>query len=495
MRKAFLSKGVYVDGKELPDYGFVVEGENFTHVLSNEEIKKNFPRTKQIYLDGFVYPGVIDSHVHLKELAFSLGSVNASNVHNFEELVSLIESTKEDPIYIYNLDFNTIIGEQWLKLYKIDRKVFIQSKDVHSIFVSKAFLTEKRIFPRSVSGGELGFYKSEFIGIFKDKATELLTTIKERPFSEDYFPVLEDYFLSRGTTAVVNFDCDLINMENLLRDKFKLRVIQAIHKDAVFDAVKRGIKTGDGDSKFRIGAVKLFLDGSLGSQTAFMYYRKPFRGILSMGEGEFKERVQYANENGLQVAVHAIGSGAVYYAMKAFKNGKTPKITNRIEHLQFIEEEHVDLMKESNFIASMQPVHAISDYQLYMKYLDGFNYAYAWKTVKNSNKMLIFGSDAPVDDASFLLGIYAATTRKTLKEGLSYLEGETVDIPTAVAAYTKNGFNAVSLGDRLGEIKEGKIADFIVLRDSLFAKASFNKELLSNQVLKTFINGREIWMK
>lgn len=486
----FFAKGVYICGKEYKDYCVVVDGDRICKVLPYNEAKKNFPKKKFIHLDGYIFPSVIDSHVHLKETAFLITSINASSVKSYEELLELIKPSK-DPVYLYNLDFNYISDENWRNLFKIEKKVFIQSKDVHSVFVSSAFLKEKNILPKVVSGGELKIYQGEFIGVLKDRAVENIIPIRNRPFVKEYVKLLEEYFLERGITAVVNFDCDMLNEKDLLSD-FKLRVVQGIYKDDVSRIVKEDIKSGDGDNHFKIGPVKLFLDGSLGSQTAWMFHKRPFKGITQMGEDELKERVNFADKNGLQVAVHAIGSGATYTALKVFKNSNNWKVKHRIEHLQLIEEEHIEMLKESNFIASMQPIHAISDYELYIRYLKGFRYAYPWKTVKDSSKMLVFGSDSPVDEPSFLKGIYAAITRKTLDKGLSYLEEETIDIISAIDAYTINGYNSSFLKD-IGEIKEGKIADFIVLEKSLFKDVLFEEDFLSNRVIKTFIDGREVW--
>lgn len=501
MKKAFLAKGVYSGGNEVLDTGFVVDGSMIVDVVSNSQIKSEVVDAEKIYLDGFVYPSAIDSHVHLKELAFSIISLDASQVKSFKELIELINSSKDNPAYIYNLDFNYITDEEWLKLFNEKRRLFVQSKDVHSVFVSKVFLDESKIFPKEVSGGELKYFSGVFVGVFKDRAADIVFSLKDREFKKDYFKLIDEYFLERGITAVVNFDCDMLKILQQSKEDFKIRVVQAIHKDDVFDAVRNGMRTGDGDGKLKIGPVKLFIDGSLGSQTAFMFYRRPFKGLLLMSETELEDRVSFANENGLQVAVHAIGSGATYIAMKVFKNLGRRNILNRIEHLQFIELEHLDLLRESHFIASMQPVHAISDYELYMKYMGGFKLAYAWNTVRKYGKTLIFGSDTPVDDASFIKGVHAATKRTTLDSGLGYLFEETVDVGSAINAYTFDGYRANYFGNEFGEIASGKKADFIVLKNSLFGHEKrkglhlFDVGRTKNAVLKTFMEGNEIWTK
>ncbi len=494
MKRAYLARGVYSSGKEYPDSGIVVDKGRVVLVSTNSEIKRAYPFIRKQEVDGFIYPAAVDSHVHLKELALSLISVNAGSMDSFNTLLALILESTYDPLYIYNFDFNIVKPEEWLKLFKTEKRVFIQSKDVHSVFVSRAFLKEKGILPRVVSGGELLFVEGEFAGVLRDKACELVLEISDRPFKSEYFATLDEYFLSRGIVCVTNFDCNMLEMADALKKSFKPRVVQAIHKDAIFEAVRNGIKTGNGDSKLRYGPVKLFLDGSLGSQTAWMFTRKPFKGLMTMTQTELEERTRYANSNGLEIAVHAIGSGATHAAMEVFSRVERI-VTNRIEHLQFIEEEHLHLLKKGKFVASMQPLHAISDFNLCMKYFKDFKLAYAWNTVRNSGKMLVFGSDAPVEDASVLKGLFAATTRVVSKDGTTFLPEEALDISTAIDAYTVNGYKAAHFGEEFGDLRKGSVADFMVLKNSLLDGEMSRESLLENEVLKTYMDGREVWTK
>lgn len=489
-KRIFTAKSIYIDGFEKSGVSFVVENGKISSLGKTELIREQFSLLKEEFLDGFVYPAFFDAHVHLSEVSLLLSSIDATNVSSLAMLLELVKGKESEVNFVYNLDFNKITPEEFLNLFEAKLKLFIQSKDEHSVFVSRLLLDEKKVEISDVEGGGLLFVQGKFAGVFKDNAINLVKDIKTRTPSFEDISKAQLYFLSRGITSVVNFDFGIYETIKEMSEKIHLRVVQGIQREHLLDFINEGTRTNDGDAKLKIGAVKCFLDGSLGSQTAYMRNAVPFAGLLTMTEEEFKNLVIVANNNGLQVAVHAIGSGAVNIALRVFKYFSKPSLRNRIEHVQFIDEGDVALLKETPFVASMQPVHAISDYYLYNKYMGGFRYAYAWRTVKNALKVLAFGSDAPVEDASPILGIYAASCRKTLDGGLSYLEEETIPVQDAIHAYTVGSSFASFSETYLGKLKENFMADFILLDNSLFGD-----KMLESKVLATYIGGEGTWIR
>jgi predicted amidohydrolase YtcJ len=489
-KKIFTAKSIYLDSVEKKGFSFVVEKGQITAIGKRELVLDQFPFVKEESLDGYVYPAFFDAHVHLGEVSLLNSSIDATNVSNFNELLGLTNNKESQVAFIYNLDFNKIVPEEFFKLFKSNNKLFIQSKDEHSVFVSMPLLDEKEIKIGDVQGGELLYVDGQFAGVFKDNAIHLVKSIKDRIPSHDDINKAQTYFLRRGITSVVNFDFSVYQILTEIKDVLEIRIVQGIQKDYLDQFVSEGIKTNDGDAKLKIGPVKCFLDGSLGSQTAYMKNSFPFQGLLTMSESEFKETVMLANSKGIQVAVHAIGSGAVNIALRVFKDASNPLLRNRIEHLQFIDENDLNLLRITPFIASMQPTHAISDYHLYKKFMSSFRYAYAWRTVKNASKIIAFGSDAPVEDANPILGIYAASKRKTLKEGLGYLEEETISVSDAINAYTFGSTFASFSETYIGQLKEDYIADFVVVDKSLI-----KGKILESKVLSTYIGGEIAWTK
>ncbi len=470
----YIAKGVWLDGHLIENYGFECS-ETFLKILPIEELKGN---SDVISLDGFVYPAFIESHAHVKELSNVLSYIDGSS-KTFEEIKEFIfKSTK--PVYIFNVDFNTFQENNFRELFYYGKDVYMQSKDEHSVFVSKKFLEESHVNVDNLPKDSLGFFKNEFIGIFKDHSIEAVKHLKKVAFTKEHLNKIEEYFLSRGIVSITNFDFDVYG---LLKDNpSRLRFLQGIAKDYLKDFIKEGIKTYDGDNNFKWGPLKIFLDGSLGSQTMAMIDDKPFKGLLLMDFEELEEIVRMANEHGISVATHAIGSKAVHIALSVFNRVKYSGVLNRIEHLQFIDEGDLPLLKETPFIPSMQPLHAISDEALYKKFMGNYRFAYAWKTAFSLKDFVIFGSDVPVEDASIFKGLFASINRPFLKE-------ESIPLSVAISAYTEwTGF--YNFLDKRGKIKEGYLSDFVVLKCPIK-----EDNLLTNEVMLTAKGGEIVWEK
>ena len=475
--KKFISKGIYKDHKILENYGFTIENGTFKDILPNSEISNSAYLTA---LDGFVYPAFIESHAHIGELTNMLQYINGE-MFNDRTLLKTVEEAQNEPIFIFNVDFNKISTDVFKNLFKIDKDIFIQSKDEHSTFVSKKLIDKNRIDINGLNRESITFKDGEFIGIFKDNAIKRVSGLKNYVLDKNILNKVEDYFLSRGIVSVTNFD--YYTEEFLRTNDLRIRVVQGIAVDYLNAAIKAHIKTGDSVSEsFTWGPVKVFLDGSLGSQTCAMKDEKPFKGVLLLDEEAFTEIVKKANEAGLNVAVHAIGSKAVNIALKSFKTCERLSKLNRIEHLQFIDEGDLPLLEETPFIPSMQPIHATSDKVLYQTYMENFRYAYAWNTVYKEKGVIIFGSDAPVEDASPLKGIYSATHR-------DYLTEECIPLDLVISAYTEFG-GEYNYSRKQGKIEKEYLGDFTVLKNPLK-----EDNLLDNNVILTAKGGEIVWTK
>lgn len=470
----YISKGIYFNGKMLYDFGFEIELGRFVRILPNEELKGN---GNVISLDGFVYPAFIESHAHIGEVHNMLEFINGEGF-NENTLWDVVK--KEKRAYIFNVDFNKIPLETFRELFYFDRVIFIQSKDEHSVFVSKKLLEEIGLRVEAIDRDTLGFLNGEFIGIFKDSAISYVKDVVKINPTEESLKKVEDYFLSRGIVSITNFD--FYFMKFIKRENSRIRVIQGIKLEALDEMISSQVKTSLGDDDFIYGPVKVFLDGSLGSQTAAMIDCKPFKGILLMDEKAFEEIVRKANTHGIFVAVHAIGSKAVHIALSTFNKLQHLSTLNRIEHLQFIDERDIDLLKATKFIPSMQPIHAISDEYLYKKYMGNFRFAYALNTVYRSKGFIILGSDAPVEDASVLKGIHASINRPFLQE-------ESLPLEIAIKGYTEFGGIYNYAKDR-GKIEKGYLGDFVVLKNPIK-----EDNILENSVILTAKGGNIVWTK
>jgi len=493
MKKIFTSNYVYTGGQEKKDYSVIVENGIIKAIGKRNLIKEQFPYIQEKKYEGFLYPGFNDAHLHLKEIALLLSSSNATGYKNYYSLEKLIEKNKKNFVYVYNFDFNNLTINEWKKLFEYNKKpIFMQSKDEHSVFLNKVALLEKNIKLKEVNGGILVKKRGKFIGILKDRAINLVKSIKERNVSIKDIEKAENYLLERGITSVTNFDFSIYpRLKEMDKNRrLKLRVYQGIKKDALQDIIKNRIYTGLGSSHLRFGPVKCFMDGSLGSQTAAMYNTKGFPKSFTMEKDELREIIKLANKNKIQLAVHAIGDKAVHTVMKLYNDFGNEKMRNRIEHLQFIDKNDMLLLSKTHCIASMQPIHAVSDARLVERLLGNYRYAYPWKTVLNKGKKLAFGSDAPVEDASPLQGIHAAIKRLPPGSTTPFIPEECISIEEAFHAYTTGSAFASFSESFSGKIKNSYFADFVLFDKSLF---HFN-DIIDIHIKKNIIGGIE-WMK
>jgi hypothetical protein len=263
-------------------------------------------------------------------------------------------------------------------------------------------------------------------------------------------------------------------------------VVKSIPLEDLSAAIDLGIRTGFGNDFLRIGSIKLFADGALGPRTAAMLQPYEFepenRGMLLMDEEEMVEHGKKAVANGFSLAVHAIGDRANHEVLRAYRQLRIfeqelasasgdfvslNSLRHRIEHVQVIHPEEIQLLAELGIIASMQPIHALSDMQMADTYWgERAKYSYAWKSQLSSGAALAFGSDAPVDSPNPWWGIYAAVTRKRI-DGYPGKSGwypeQKISLLEAIQAYTTGPAFTAGTERYLGIIKENYLADLQVL--------------------------------
>jgi hypothetical protein len=261
-----------------------------------------------------------------------------------------------------------------------------------------------------------------------------------------------------------------------------------------------GLQSGFGNDFFKLGGVKIFADGTLGSQTALLF--EPYEGTSNSGvevasREHLESQVCKAAQAGLACAVHCIGDKSTFYALEAFgkalplHGGRLPQ---RIEHVQLLRPEDLLKFKKYQVAASMQPVHATSDKVMAEKFWGGrCQNAYPWRSLLKSGALLAFGSDAPIEPLDPLAGIYSAVCRKHLDEKESWYPEEAISVPDAIRAYTVAP--AVLSGDKekRGALSIGKLADFVVLSEDPFEIAP--KRLASLEVLATVIAGKPVFFR
>ncbi len=363
---------------------------------------------------------------------------------------------------------------------------------------------------KSVDGGAIVRDRNgNLTGIFKDNAQQFIDNHVPLPTLEQEDRSLQaamDYVAARGVTSVHNMSGFLDVLERFRkRDKLTTRVYAGMplrHWKSLEDKIQ---KEGRGDKWLKIGSVKEFVDGSLGSRTAAFF--KPFldtpgdSGLLVNKLDELYHWIYSADSAHLQVMVHAIGDRAIHSLLDIFErveseNGPTDR-RFRIEHAQHIHPGDIKRFAQLHVIASMQPYHCIDDGRWAEKVIghERSKSTYAFRSLLDVGAILAFGSDWFVAPPTPLEGIYAAVTRRTLDDQNpgGWIPEQKISVEEALNAYTLDAAFASFDEKTKGSLEPGKLADFVILEKDITSILS--EEIRNVSVLKTVVGGKVVFEK
>lgn len=315
---------------------------------------------------------------------------------------------------------------------------------------------------------------------------------------------------SLGVTSVQDMNPDYADVavyaELLDRDELTTRIYAAPLITQVDDQAKLGIRRAFGGPYLRIGALKGYADGSLGSGTA--YFFEPFtnqsnnHGLLSdemQPLSLMRDRMMRADATGLQICTHAIGDQGISIILDLYTeivkaHGDADR-RFRIEHAQHMAAKDFDRFAQLHVIASMQPYHAIDDGRWAEERIghDRASRTYAFRTFLDHGVHLAFGTDWDVAPLNPMFGLYAAVTRATLdgKNPKGWFPEQKLTVGEAVEAYTMGSAYAEFQERDKGSITVGKFADMVLLSDDIFAIAP--EHIRDVKVLKTIVGGKVVW--
>jgi predicted amidohydrolase YtcJ len=332
-----------------------------------------------------------------------------------------------------------------------DHPVFLTSHDAHACWVSSRALGLAHVdaSTQPPPGGIIERDRSgEPTGIMYEAAVRLVEAVLPKRTLEqvkDDLALVQADFLRRGVRCVQDMDPDTEEGWRALHDEGRLElcVATAIPQRELRRAIREGRRTGDGDGRLRLGGVKFFLDGALGSRTAAMlepYADRPgWSGALLMAPDRLRGDLRLCRDEGLKPFVHAIGDRAVrvvldaIIALRPWPAGLEP----RIEHAQTISDPDLDRFAESGAIASMQPNHLVTDLDVLPVALgDRARLAFRCGSLLRRGVELIFGTDAPVEDADPMTGVALATDRRRAGDAAAFCPDEAISKPDALAAAT-----------------------------------------------------------
>jgi len=505
-----------------------IAGHRILAVGNNEEIQALLaPRGEALNLRGrTVLPSFTDCHIHFLSYALRLRQIDLTGLASKEAVLERIakraaETTPgrwlqgggwdrnlwPDPSFPTKADLDRVAPEH---------PVALSSKCGHALWVNSRALELAGITADTPDpdGGEIERHPAtgEPTGILKEQAIQLVRQAIPRPEPEEIEEAIAQaipHLHRAGLTGV--HDCEGVEafaafQRLAARGELRLRVLMHIPLENLDSAIQLGLRSGFGNEVLRIGAVKMFADGSLGARTAAMlepYEGEPDNlGIMVMSEEELKEMVRKACQAGIAPAIHAIGDRATHAVLNAYEAHhplwREQGLRPRVEHAQLLTSEDIQRLGHLGVIASMQPIHCTADMEMVDRHWGARGAgAYAFRGLLDAGATLAFGSDCPVEDFSPLAGIHAAVTRRRA-DGLPGPQGwrpsERITVAEAVRAYTQGAAYASGEERLKGSISPGKLADLVVLSQDIFTIHPM--DILETEVVGTIFDGKVVhWLE
>ena len=499
-------------------------GERIGAVGSSAEIRALAgPETRVIDLAGRrVVPGFNDAHVHFIDGADELVGVNLRPATDEADLARrLAAHVAQVP------KGRWVLGGYWdheawpsqaLPTHRAidsatpDHPVFVQRLDGHmglanSVAMKLAGVTRDT---RSPDGGTIvRDAKGEPTGIFKDNAMGLITRAIPAPTLDEVMEKARAalrHAAERGVTSVQDMTASATELAayQALRQRGELTArIYSIQNHGIAGLVQAGVRTGFGDDWIRIGGIKLFADGSMGSGTAAFF--EPYAddpstsGLLIQSPEELQKQMLEADAAGFQLVVHAIGDRANAIVIDAMEGVATANGARdrrpRIEHAQVMRDADKRSMSLLGIIASIQPSHCIDDMRWAEKRIGRVRcaIAYDFRSFVDAGVRVAFGTDWYVEPLDPMIGLYAAVTRQ-FPDGTppgGWFPEEKITMAQAVEFYTLGAAYAQFAEKDKGSLAPGKLADLVVLSKDIFAVPP--KEILQTKPIMTMVGGRIVF--
>jgi predicted amidohydrolase YtcJ len=509
-----------------------VLGDRIVAVGSNAEVDVlRGADTKVIDAGGkLLLPGFNDAHVHFVDGGLQLDSVQLNDATSTDEFVRRIgEQAKKTPKgeWIQGGDWDetkwspsNLPTKELIDPVTPDNPAFLGRYDGHGALANSAALRLAGITaqtPDPPGGVIVRDAQGNPTGALKDAAKALVIKVIPPLSHEQRLRAMRralEYSASLGVTSVQHMNndgednsVDIRAYGELLQSgELTTRVYVAAAISDWQDQAKVGIRHAFGSSFLRIGALKTFADGSLGSRTAFFFdpYSDDPNNFGLLGKqmqplSRVRDWMTQADAAGLQLCTHAIGDRAISTVLDLYadvvQTNRGAERRFRIEHAQHMAEKDFARFAQLDVIASVQPYQAIDDGRWAEARIghDRASRTYAFRTFLNHGVHLAFGTDWDVAPLNPLLTVYAAVTRATLdgKNPSGWFPEQKLTVAEAVDAYTMGSAYAEFQDKEKGSITPGKLADMVLLSDDIFTIDPV--KIRDVKVLKTVVGGRLVW--
>ncbi len=460
-----------------------------------------------------VIPGLSDSHIHLLGYGMLLRSLDLGHARSISEITRAVEAASRKA-----RGNGWIVGRGWDQeklrerrypirndFSRVTRPVFLRRVCGHVAVanaeaLSRAGVTKATIPP---SGGviEHDSLTGEPTGVLKEKALNLV--MEAIPLREDEveeaLSVAARRLLRVGLTSLHCIVENLLELRALRRLKRLAQIRQSIYAILPLGLLDRalamGLATEGGPGDFRIGGVKVYLDGSLGARTAALsepYSDEASTGLLTMERAILDNVAEKAAGSGFQLSLHAIGDRAVKEGIAVIEGiqpgGKGRDLRHRIEHSSLTPPTLISRLRRNRIVVSVQPSFISSDSWAEKRLGPRrVRYLYPFRSMLKAGIQMAAGSDCPVENPNPFLGVWAAVARP----GLAAAEG--LEVGDALACYTTGSAYASFSEEFRGMLLPGMIADMLVLdRDPFKCPVD---ELREVKVLETIIAGKRVFLR
>ncbi len=475
---------------------------------------------------GLIVPGWTDAHVHFMWWSFQMTQLDLREIGDLDLALARIQRSAaalRPGAWLLGGRFDKNLWGRWPTAAELDRvtgdrPTVLRSRDGHSRWLNTKALALAGIdatTPEPAGGRIERAASGAPTGVLLESATRMADAVIPPPTRDDCLAALvrgQEEAWRRGVVGIEDFE-DALAFDAWRRlhasGRLGIRVAMGIPYRAPGAvagesasapphdfpaALAAGMRTGDGDEWLRVGHLKIFTDGALGSQTAALeepYAGTDDRGILTIDREEIISAVAQAAAAGIAVAIHAIGDRAVHLALDAIEPTRktAPALRQKIEHVQLVRADDLGRFAKLGVIASMQPIHATSDRDLADRYWgrERVTRAYPWRTFLMSGVTLAFGSDAPVEPIDPLIGIHAAVARRRPSDATAWTPAQRLTLDEALAGYASGAAYALGRERSAGTLAQGMAADVTVV-DRDLARVG-EGQLLDARVRATITGG------
>ncbi len=486
---------IYTGNPEMPVVAAVSYEDGFiTGVYENFEERLAALSFAQLNIeDAVAYPGFVDAHAHLESIGYREMLLNLEGTSSIEDLKARVAGeVAKTPAG------EVVYGRGWIEtgwpegrfptrddLDQVapDNPVVMGRSDGHAMVANSLALDQAGITDETAdpSGGTIERDENgRATGMLIDNAQNLVAGLMAEPSQARRLEAIEkgaQVYAQYGWTGTHSMSVDPIDADLMIRleeeGKMPIRVYNAVVPEGLDGLIESGFWEVN-DGKITTRAVKLYVDGALGSRGAAL--KEPYSdqpetdGLLLMTEAVAKKAFKKALDSGIQVTTHAIGDRGNTLVLDWYEEvlaGYEGDPRWRIEHAQIIDPADIPRFAELGVIASMQPSHAIGDLHFAPSRLgnERLTGAYAWRSLTDSGALIAGGSDAPVERGDPMIEYYAAVGRTDLEgyQGQNWRPEEVLTREEALAIFTLNPAIASFNEERLGTIEVGKKADFTIL--------------------------------